>query len=206
MKYSWRNPGREIVLASASPRRKDILRKIGLEFSIVPAVGVNESRAFSEATGIYEGVKLAAERKAEEVAKQYKSSLVIGSDTVVLVDGEILFKPVSENSAFDMLNKLSGRAHQVVTGVTLMAGDAGYVNTDTTVTYVYFRHIPEQEIHCYLKNADYLDKAGAYAIQEQAAAFVERIEGCFYNVVGMPVTDTINMLNKFTKETGAIYG
>lgn len=206
MNRVWCSPGREIVLASASPRRRDIFRRIGLEFRVVPADGIDEKGAFSEASDIQAGAELASERKAEMVADKYRSSIVIGSDTVVAAENKALFKPGSRDEAYEMLKLLSGRRHLVITGVSVVVRDLGYKDTCSAVTEVYFRSLSEREILMYLEEAEYMDKAGGYAIQEEAAAFIEKINGCFYNVVGVPVAETIRMLDKFIKENGEIYG
>lgn len=187
---------KQLILASASLRRRDLLNQIGLNFEIIPSK-VNED--ISEVEPIKLVQKLAL-LKAHEVAKKVvvknPEALVIGADTIV-VDGQtILGKPGSENAAIAMLKKLSGQQHRVMTGVAVVDSKSGKHWVDVEVTHVFFRNLTEKEIYRYVATGEPMDKAGAYAIQGKAALFVERIEGCFFNVVGLPLLKTVQLLKQ----------
>jgi len=181
-----------IVLASGSPRRKEILETIGLEFEIIPAKG---EECITKVTPS-EVVEELSDQKAMEVATsiaQYPivaDTMVIGADTVVSVDGKILGKPKDEQDAFDMLSVLAGREHEVYTGVTVVlldtTGKAGKI-TFHEETKVSFAELTEKEIRNYIASGDPMDKAGAYGIQGTFAKHVSGIVGDYQNVVGFPV-------------------
>jgi len=126
-------------------------------------------------------------RKAKHVAATEPDALVVGADTIVVIDGDILGKPASRQHAFDMLKRLSGRTHRVFTGFTVLDTRSGASVADVEVTEVHFRELEEGEIWRYIDTGSPMDKAGAYGIQDQSAVFVDRINGCFYNVVGFPL-------------------
>ena len=168
----------ELVLASQSPRRSELLRSAGIGFRVQPA-DVDETPLPGESPVDY--VRRLARAKAEAVA----GSLVLGADTAVVVDGEILGKPVDGPDAVRMLRLLSGRAHEVITGICMKSGEV-WVGHDSTT--VFFSRMSEREIREYVACGEPMDKAGAYAIQGRASCFVERIEGSYSNVVGLPVT------------------
>lgn len=172
----------KIVLASGSPRRAEILRSVGWPFDRHVA-NVDESMCPGEAPEAYV-VRLAAE-KASSAAARITDRLVLGADTTVVIDGEILGKPVDLDDARRMLKSLSGRRHEVLTGVALVYGDRKVTGLERT--NVYFSRLGPDEIEFLVANGDPLDKAGAYAVQAQAAMFIERIEGDYWNVVGLPV-------------------
>ena len=175
---------RQIILASASPRRRRLLKQIGFTFRVVPSY-VDEDNA--DHHDPLANVQAIALRKARSVAARGENGVVIGADTQVLVDGEILGKPENDADATRMLTMLSGRKHQVITGVALIDT---YTNSEETwceTTLVTFRKLPEDEIADYVRTGEPMGKAGAYGIQGRAAAFVERIEGCYFNVVGLPL-------------------
>jgi septum formation protein len=167
----------ELVLASRSPRRSELLRSAGVGFR-VEAADVDETPFSNELPVDY--VRRLARAKAEAVAGE----LVLGADTVVVIDGQILGKPVDSSDAIRMLRLLSGRPHEVITGICL-AGEVVVVAHATTT--VFFAQLSEREIRDYVATGEPMDKAGAYAIQGWAARFVERIEGSYSNVVGLPV-------------------
>lgn len=135
-------------------------------------------------------------RKAEEVAARVAEGLVLGADTIVLLDGEILGKPADGTEAKRMLSRLSGRMHQVLTGLTLIDVATGTELSELERTKVKIRTLSAQEIEDYVRTGEPLDKAGAYGIQGQGAALVEGIEGCFYNVVGLPLAKLAKLLTK----------
>lgn len=183
-----------LVLASASPRRQDLLRNVGISFEVQPA-------HIPEDPLPGEGPKICAERLAREkalaVAQQRPQDAVLGADTVVVVDGQILGKPIDASDAARMLRLLSGREHQVITGVALV--DRGQWSVASETTLVTMSEITEAEIANYVATGEPMDKAGAYAIQGIASRWIPRIEGDYGNVVGLPVALVWRML----KESGA---
>jgi len=183
----------KLVLASQSPRRKELLGRLGLEFT-TKASQVDEE-AFSAATP-EELVKTLSREKARWVAqRESEDAIVIGADTVVVLDGDVLGKPGSQAQAREMLRRLSGRVHQVYTGVSVCQGD--FTVTQAEATQVRFRPLTEEEIHCYVRSGEPMDKAGAYGAQGKAALFVSRIEGDYFNVMGLPLYLLGNMLEDF---------
>jgi septum formation protein len=184
-----------LILASSSPRRQELLREIGIPFE-VHAANINEDRIGGEAPTAY-AMRLARE-KAQAVAVHYPESYVLGADTIVVVDAEVLGKPKDQGDAVRMLRLLSGRGHEVTTAVSLIA--PGTVATGTlaetraSTTKVYFRELAEDEIQRYVAGGEPMDKAGAYAIQGGASRWTDRIEGEFSNVVGLPLSLVTDML------------
>ncbi len=179
---------RPIVLASGSPRRRELLTQIGLEYTVVPS-RKEEVLRYREPRDVVEDL---SRQKAEDIASQAADgAVVIGADTVVALDGEILGKPHGPEEAAAMLTKLQGRTHQVFTGVTLVFKDKdGKTEEEVTFseeTKVHIYPMSEDEIRRYVATGDPLDKAGAYGIQGIFAAYVEGITGSFYNVMGLPV-------------------
>jgi len=140
-------------------------------------------------------------RKASAVAPSYKNELVLGADTIVVLGNDILEKPADTDEAVHMLTQLAGNTHKVLTGVTLINTATGKSASDVAVTGVTFRPLSNIEIHQYVSTGDSLDKAGAYAAQGQAAVFIESISGCFYNVVGLPLTCFWNLICSLTGES-----
>lgn len=184
----------DIVLASKSPRRQELLNLIGVkDFRIVPSEKEEET---DENLTPEETVKALALLKGRDVAEKCgKDSLIIAADTLVFIDGVLLGKPKDEADAKNMLLKLSGREHTVFTGVAVIRDGkelAEYEKTD-----VYFRHMEDAEIDAYIKSGIPMDKAGAYGIQGAGAVFVEKIDGDFYNVVGLPLCRLYKMLGEF---------
>ncbi len=183
----------ELILASASPRRRELLGYFGLPFQVIPAAGpeVPPQEADAGRTVWY-----LSRQKARQVAEKHPEALVIGADTVVEIDGEILGKPRDEADAKRMLRLLSSREHRVYTGVSLVRRSAGYVSTDTAMTRVFFREMTGEEIDAYVATGEPMDKAGAYGYQGRAGMYVEKIEGDFFNVVGLPLCLLGNMLSE----------
>ena len=179
-----------IVLASASPRRAELLRQIGLEFRVLPSQ-INEPDIKNHPI---EAVKHIAYQKAEVVADQLESGLVIGADTTVVANQAIIGKPASYQEAVDSLKKLSGCRHQVMTGVALIDVSQKTEMVWSETTSVFFRQLHNEEIEAYVANGEANDKAGAYGIQGEAATFVNRIEGCYFNVVGLPLASLTEKL------------
>lgn len=181
----------DIVLASGSPRRKELLETLGLEFSVVPAKG---EEIAPEGAGPAETVMALSRAKAAEVAKSYPASLVIAADTIVWAEGRILGKPKSEDEAKAMLHMLSDNTHEVYTGVALMLGDKEAVSAECTK--VFFRRLDDTEIDRYVATGEPMDKAGAYGIQGRAALMVKRLEGDYFNVMGLPLCRLGQMLEE----------
>lgn len=174
-----------VILASASPRRQQLLTQVGIEFTIIPST-VHED--FSIDLSPENFVKHYAELKAMDVAKHHPNHLVIGADTIVVHQNQILGKPKDEKESFAMLSSLSGETHTVITGVSIQCPGKNIRTTITEKTHVTFRELKEQEILYYIQNYHPLDKAGSYGIQDWFAVCVEKIEGCFYNVMGFPLS------------------
>nr|WP_330405918.1 Maf family protein [Faecalicatena contorta] len=180
---------KRIILGSASPRRRELMEQIGLEFEVV----VSHKEEYYESVLPEEIVKELSLMKAENVASELetKDMIVIGADTIVVLDGRILGKPKDEDDAFYMLKNLQGRAHEVYTGVTILNFDgngARQVCSHAVRTTVYVHDMDEEEIWRYIKSKEPMDKAGAYGIQGRFAAYIDKIEGDYYNVVGLPIS------------------
>ncbi len=188
----------KLILASASPRRAEVLRNAGIPFDAVPA-NVDEARRPSEAAE--ELVSRLAEAKARFAAARAGSSagpaLVVGADTTVVVDGLVLGKPASAEDARGMLQRLSGRTHGVITGLAVIRLPDGAICTERETTLVTFGPLSEQKIEDYVASGEPLDKAGAYAIQGRGGRFVTRVEGCYFNVVGLPLARLYRILREF---------
>ncbi|SDD24672.1 septum formation protein [Paenibacillus sp. UNCCL117] len=219
-----------LILASSSPRRKELLAGMKLSFRTHPS---DEDETVPPGTPPAEMVRMLALRKASSVAAHYSEGIVIGSDTIVVCDDEIMGKPADEPDACRMLARLSGRAHQVYTGVAIVEagggrsrsahshaegdgnavylGDIGQyrilaqspsghpeVMVGHTVSKVMFRHMSDEEIEAYVKTGEPLDKAGSYGVQGLGAVFIEKIEGDFYSIMGLP----INMLYQMLQAVG----
>jgi septum formation protein len=179
-----------LVLASSSPRRQDLLREAGIAFEVRPA-HIPEERNAGEPPVEY-ARRLALE-KAQAVARDLPGRHVLGADTIVVVDGEVLEKPIDPRDAERMLRLLSGRGHQVITAVCLLAPQ-GLPHTRFASTLVHFRELGEEEVRRYVASGEPMDKAGAYAIQGGAAEWIQRIEGDYSNVVGLPLPLVKEML------------
>ncbi len=184
-----------IVLASASPRRAELLRQIGLEFEIVTS-GVAEDEV-KERDPVRLAERLALS-KAQAVAASLDRAIVIGADTVVCAGGELLGKPASQQEAMHMLRLLSGRSHQVMTGVAVIRQPKMQMLCRVETTKVFMRPLTEEEIRWYINTGEPFDKAGAYGIQGKGGLLIDRIEGCYFNVVGLPLSLTASLL----KESG----
>lgn len=181
-----------LILASASPRREALLQQIGLSFSIVPAFINEEDVCLSDEP--QQLVQDLAFRKAQYVAAALGQGLVIGADTVVVQDQSIFGKPEDQQEAYNILSKLNGREHEVMTGLALVDAETGKKQLAVEKTRVYFRLMSSEELYAYIASGEPFDKAGAYAIQGLGSVLVERIEGCYYNVVGLPLTRLAQML------------
>ena|SRR5579859_994941 len=183
-----------LVLASASPRRQDLLRIAGIPFILHPA-DIDETARPGEPPRTY--AERLAQEKALTVARIHPDKFVLGADTIVVVDGNILGKPRHGADAERMLGILSGRAHEVVTGVCLVQpGARGNLTTASEITRVVFSEISAEEIRAYVATGEPMDKAGAYAIQGMAARWIPRIEGDYSNVIGLPLAMVYRMLRE----------
>ena len=183
---------RPLILASGSPRRRELLARMGYTFEIyTPDV---DEHVTGHARDI---VYTLAQRKAHAAATHFEDGVIIASDTLVSLDGAPLGKPADEREAHEMLAALSGREHEVFTGVCVLDSKTGKSETRTVRTGVTFRDITSEEIDAYIATGEPMDKAGAYAIQGGAAPFVETLDGEFENVVGFPVAEVREMLSGF---------
>lgn len=183
-----------LILASASPRRRELLQRIGLNFEVRPSqVDENNFRDLPPAARV-EHLALA---KARAVAQACKEGLVIGADTIVVCRGQVLGKPASAAEAAAMLSFLSGRTHTVYTGVAVVRAPGGEEKFTHSRTEVTFRHLDPAIISAYVATGEPLDKAGAYGIQGRGALLVERINGDYFNVVGLPLVKVVELLEEF---------
>ena len=187
----------KLVLASSSPRRQELLERAGFEFEVRPS-GAEEVRRSGENAEDF-ACRVAREKSLDVAASSPRGSLVLGADTVVVIDGLILGKPSDRDDAARMLRVLSGATHRVVTGVCLVRAPGEILAVAHETTMVRFRDLEEAEIRDYVASGEPVDKAGAYAIQGLASRFVTRIEGCYFNVVGLPVSLIYGMLKPFLK-------
>jgi len=184
-----------IILASASPRRYQLLKQLGLEFTVVPAD--LDEKAIIAPSPRELAAKL-ANQKAELIASLYPQAVVIAADTMVVIDESVLGKPDDEEAARLMLSQLSGRGHQVITGLSVHCLAQEYKKTVAEITEVVFRSLSPDEIEAYIKSEEPFDKAGGYGIQGLGALLVEKIDGCYFNVVGLP----LNRLGLVLREVG----
>ena len=190
---------RRVVLASASPRRRDLLESAGFEVLVRPS-SVEE---FSEGLAPRALVLANAEMKAMEVAASTSGDLVLGADTIVVLEGEILGKPRDLDHAVEMLRRLSGRTHEVLTGVCMLRGGTVARCSFVESTHVAFRPLDDAVIADYLREINPLDKAGSYAAQEDRGRLIERIEGSMENVIGLPVVRVIEAMENHFAEPEA---
>ena len=194
----------KLILASASPRRAEILRNAEIRFEIW-STDVDESRLDNESPGEY--VRRLALAKARAAADRNPSlaadDLIIGADTVVVVDSVILGKPASSVDAKRMLRSISGSVHEVHTGLALLQISGTQQRVVEEITRVHFMHLNDQEIEDYIATGEPFDKAGAYAIQGIGGRYVTRIEGCYFNVMGLPLTRLWTLLREFGLENSA---
>ncbi|HEX37758.1 MAG TPA: septum formation protein Maf [Candidatus Cloacimonetes bacterium] len=172
---------RKIILASRSPRRAFLLKQVGLKFTQIPShIEEHLNHMKPEAFVLHY-----AQRKAEEIKKYHPNAFIVGADTIVVLNNNIIGKPKNEKDAFLILHKLSEQCHEVFTGVAILFKDQ--VITDFSKTKVYFNPLSDVDIREYVKTGEPMDKAGAYGIQGYGSQFIEKIEGCYFNVMGFPI-------------------
>ena len=176
---------KEIILASKSPRRIEILKMVGLEFAIAPSK-LNEKIKNNLPGKSF--VEYWSKEKAKLISNQYPSRLVIGADTAVIFDNHILGKPKDKNDSKNMLKMLSGNMHHVITGMTLICKNKKISKTFSESTKVFVKKIPGDQIDFYINNFNTFDKAGSYGIQDWFSIWIEKINGCYYNVMGLPIS------------------
>jgi septum formation protein len=192
----WKHQTRKVILASGSPRRRDLLQQMGFSFEVMKGEPITE-KEFIDIADLDGSLQKLAVAKAHSVTEQHPEALVLSADTVVVRDGEILGKPSGRSDAKSMLRTLSGCSHTVMTGVALSCRENAFCQAASVRTTVIFRDLSDAEIEWYLDSNEPYDKAGAYGIQGRAMIFVDKIEGCFYNVVGLPVSGTISLFKAF---------
>jgi septum formation protein len=184
-------PVPRLILASQSPRRAELLERLGLSFEITPA-DIDESYLPHESPTAH--AERLAREKAETISRREPGALVVGSDTIVVIDGEVLGKPRDPAAAVAMLTRLSGREHEVFTGVAVAAGER--VESALEPVRVRFRELDRAECEAYVATGEPMDKAGAYGIQGYGSSIVESIDGDFFAVMGLPVVRTLELLRR----------
>ena len=175
----------KIILASQSPRRAEILRMIGVNFK-VDSSNINEE--MNQKIEQNEIAIIISKAKAEKISQKYPNNIIIGADTIVVYNEKIFGKPKDKNESRKMLKALSGNCHKVITGVTIMNKKLGVLKTFSETTKVFVKKIPRNQIEFYVNNYNTLDKAGSYGIQEWFSVWIKKINGCYYNVMGLPVS------------------
>ena len=183
-----------IYLASGSPRRRMLLEKLGIEFQVINPIAEELSEEGIDPE-IY--AKNTAIQKAESVVSEIDEGIIIAADTIVVKDSEILGKPKNKQDAIRMLKMLSGTSHFVYTAVVVLDKKSEHMELEIEKTKVEMRKLDNKEIQKYVNSGEPMDAAGAYKVQEGAASFIKRIEGCYYNVVGLPLATLTEMLKKF---------
>ncbi|SJZ43290.1 septum formation protein [Cetobacterium ceti] len=181
-----------MILASKSPRRKEILEKFDFNLKII----TKEIEEVSDRSGVIDKILDISRKKVMAVAMDYKNEFVVGADTVVELDGEILGKPKDKEMAFQMLKKLSGRKHRVITAYWIVNIEKEIQISNYDITDVYFHQLKDDEIEWYINTGEPMDKAGAYGIQDKGSLFVEKIDGDFFTVMGFPIGKFVKDLNK----------
>lgn len=180
-----------MILASKSPRRKEILAQLGFQLQIKS----KDIEEISDKVEIVEQIKDISLKKVMAVAVENPKEFVVGADTVVVIDGKILGKPKSEVDAEKMLKSLSGKSHEVITAYTLINLEKNIKITNSVESTVYFKQISDEEIKWYIKSGEPMDKAGAYGIQGLGSIFVDKIDGDFFAIMGFPINHFIKTLN-----------
>jgi septum formation protein len=185
---------KSIILASASPRRKELLQQIGIKFEVEPSK-CHEDLIFGMKPHVF--AREMSLKKARFVAGRHKNSVVIAADTIIVIDGQILGKPHTEQEALKILELINGKCHSVLTGFSLIDSDSNITVSNSVETKVYFKQLTLPEMEAYVGTGESLDKAGAYAIQGLGAVMVEKIEGDYFNVMGLPLCTITEALKEF---------
>jgi septum formation protein len=188
---------KRIVLASASPRRAELLRQIGLRFTVDPSNHEETPEAGLEPERL---AMVLSMKKARVTARRHRNAIIIAADTIGVLNGRVIGKPESAADARRMLRSLSGKTHSVITGFTVYDTGAGRIATRAVETMVHFRRLTAAEIDAYVATGEPMDKAGAYGIQERGAVFIDRIEGDYFNVIGLPLCALAETLKEFGVE------
>ncbi len=181
-----------MILASGSPRRKELLSLLGHPFEVIIS---DFEETINENNKLEEEIKKLSYGKAKTVFDKHPNDLVIGADTIVTIDNKVLGKPKTNDKAFTMLKELSGKKHSVITAVTIMTKDK--VDSFEVVSDVYFNELTDKEINEYIKTKEPLDKAGGYAIQGLGSKFIKKIDGDYYAIMGLPVSELYTRLKNF---------
>lgn len=185
---------KKIILASSSPRRKELLKKAGLKFKIVPSSFNEEIKQNLTPVKLVKSLSL---QKAKNVAKKEKNAIIIAADTIVLFNNQIIGKPKNKTHARQILQKLSGKAHLVITAFTIINSVDNKTVTRAVKTTVYMKKMTDKEIDDYINTKEPLDKAGGYGIQGLGGKFIAKIKGDYFNVVGLPLPALIKSLKEF---------
>ncbi len=193
----------KIILASSSPRRKELLEQAGIPFVVMPS-SIDESKVELSGTPEIMAEQLAHAKALDVAGKATSGGIVVGADTIVACDDEIFGKPIDDDDAFRMLKKLNGREHFVITGISIINAGSGHEKMVHEKTRVMFAPLTDKEILAYIRTGEPRGKAGAYAVQGKGALLVRGLEGCYSNVVGLPLrklADTLNSMgiNVITK-------
>ena len=186
-----------LILASSSPRRKQLLEQIGLEFEVYPSQ-IHENLSLNLSPEIF--TNHWAKEKAMDVAKSNPQSLIVAADTIVVLDHKILGKPKNKNDSYHMLKNLSGRAHKVVTGVHFSYEKYGIDHTINEQTEVSFNTLSDSDIYYYIDNYKPFDKAGSYGIQDWFSVQVKKVDGCYFNVMGLPLAAFFKEYRRIIKQ------
>lgn len=185
---------KKIILASASPQRKELLEQIGLQFEVEPS---NRTEITSSTLKPHELARLLSREKAMAVASKHQHAIVIAADTFIICRGKVMGKPGTEAEAREMLAALSGKTHSVITGFTIIDADENKVVSQSVETKVYMKRLTPAEIDAYVKSGEPRDRAGAYAIQGLGSVLIDKIEGDYFNVVGLPLSALTENLKEF---------
>ena len=186
----------KIILASKSPRRAEILKMIKVNFEVVPSKIKEEINPKIEQNEVAINI---SRTKAETISHKFPNDIIIGADTIVVFNEEIFEKPKDKNESKKMLKALSGNSHKVITGVTIINERLKFLKTFSETTEVFVQKIPTNQIEFYVNNYNTLDKAGSYGIQEWFSVWIKRINGCYYNVMGLPVSKLYKYLVEVEK-------
>jgi septum formation protein len=187
------NKNETFILASGSPRRRELLRQLKFSFTVIPSRLEETNQSGMEPR---RHATHYAREKAKEVAQRYPQQWVLAADTIVVVDADILGKPVNVTEATAMLSRLSGRSHHVITAVCLLHSQCGVEESQAVETEVFMRRLGAADIEGYIATGEPMDKAGAYGIQGIGGCLIQRIEGSYSNVVGLPLCETVELLRR----------